>query len=186
MLSPFLQKLLFVKQFKINEGEINLLGNRLVMLNASNILVLQEIDKTKMYSVSKSTGESNIKTIIEHAQVYRGLKDQTIREIIELSKRINHSEEGAIKTLQEIFNIYGLGKMIITNLDNKNKEAQTIIQNSSLALEQLKKGKSKKEVCIVTSGILAGTFTYLFNKNVDCIEIKCLAKGDEDCEFFIS
>jgi predicted hydrocarbon binding protein len=185
MLSPFLQRLLFVNQFTIADGKVELLGDRYIMLNASDLFKLQELDRTKMYSIMKSASLNNIKEIVEHAQVYKSMKDQSLRNIAELSKKIGKSDEGVIMTLQSIFDIYGLGKLHILDLDNKKQCASLKIENSSIALEQVKMGKTKTPACTLTAGILAGMFTYIFNKRVDCVEKKCIGKGDQMCEFEI-
>ena len=186
MLSSLVQKLLFVNQFKMANGEIEILGNKYIMLNASDLWMLQETDETKMYSIMKDISKNNLKEIIEHAKVYQGMKDESIKNIADLSKRVGKNEEGIIKTLQDLFELYGLGKMIINNLDNTNKTAMIQINNGSLALEQLKRKKSKDTACTICGGILAGIFSYLFGKDVNCIEKKCLAKGDQFCSFEIS
>ena len=88
-----------------------------------------------------------------------------------------------IKTLQQIFEIYGLGKLNITELNKDKKEAKIKLDRSTIAEAQLKKGKSKKPMCSITAGILAGIFSYIFDKDVDCIEKKCKAVSGNNCEF---
>lgn len=185
MLSSMLQRLLFVNQFNINEGKIEILGSRYIMLNGSDLLLLQEIDESKMYAYMKGSTKKDLKELIEHAKVYKGLKDQSIKNIVKLSEKVGKNEEGMIKTLQDLFDLYGLGKMNITNLDNKNKKATIEITDSTIAYEQLKKKKTTRPVCTITAGILAGIFSHVFNKDVDCIEKKCMAKGDGSCVFVI-
>jgi len=185
MLSSLLQRLLFVNQFNIIDGKVEVLGTRYIMLDASDLLVLQEIDKTKCYKAAKDGTKSNLKELVEHANVYEGMKDQSLKNIAELSKKIGKTDEGVIKTLQSLFEIYGLGKLQILNLDNEKKKANLRVSDSSLAKAQLKKGKSKTPVCTLTSGILAGIFSYIFKKDVDCIETNCLGKGSQFCEFEI-
>lgn len=184
-LSSLLQRLLFVNQFNIINGKIEILGNRYIMLDASDLLVLQDIDKTKMYNVAKDNSKSGIKNLVEHVSVYKGIKDQSLKNIAELSKKIGKTDDGVIKTLQSLFEIYGLGKLEIINLDNDKKKVLIRVKDSSMANSQLKKSKSKIPVCTLTSGILAGIFSYIFKKDVDCVEKKCLAKGEEICEFMI-
>jgi len=75
--------------------------------------------------------------------------------------------------------------MKITKLDNKKKEASIEILDSSIAFEKLKKGKSKETVCTINEGVLAGIFSHIFGKDVDCVEKSCLAKGDEFCIYVI-
>ncbi len=185
MLSPLLQKLLFINQFNVNEGKIEILGNSMIMLNASDLLVLQEMDETKMYASMKGNSKKDLKELIEHAKVYKGIKSESIKNIVSLSEKVGKNSEGIIKTLQELFELYGLGKMNITVLDNEKKKATIEIKNSPLAKAKLKDGKSKKPCCTVTAGILAGMFSYIFKKDVDCIEKKCAAKGDDSCVFII-
>ena len=185
-ISPFLQKLLFVNQFSIDKGEISLLGDPHIMLNAESIAVLQSIDKEKTYSEAKKSSKANLSKFVGHAEVYKGLKDQELKTIAELSKKIGKTDEGTIKTLQTIFEIYGLGTLQIIDLNNKDKKAVLRISNSTLAKMQLKKAKSKTPVCSLTAGILAGIFSYIFGKDVDCVEKSCIAKNDEYCNFEIA
>lgn len=182
-LSPMLQKLLFVNQFSIANGKVEILGNRYILLDASNLLVLQEIDKTKMYRAMKNGAKKDIKGLVEHAAVYKGLKDQSLKNIAELSKKIGQTDEGTIKTLQSIFETYGLGQIEISDLNNEKKTAMVKLKNSTIAQEHKKKNKNKACVCTLTAGILAGIFGFIFNKDVDCTEKNCLAKGDEYCFF---
>ena len=185
-LSALLQKLLFIKKFSAEKGKIEILDSRYVLLNAESLLVLQEIDKTKMYKVIKDASKSNMKKLVQHASVYKNIKDQSLKNIAELSQKIGKSEEGIVKTLQSLFEIYGLGDLEIVELDNENHKASLRIRDSSLAYYQLKKGKSKEPVCSLTAGILAGIFSYLFKKEVDCVEINCHAQGNDLCEFKVS
>ncbi|MBI2631790.1 hypothetical protein HYW75_02195 [Candidatus Pacearchaeota archaeon] len=185
MLSPFLQKLLFVNQFGIDKGKINLLGDKLIMLHASAILELQDIDESKLYEIAKKSSLNNLVAFVEHAKVYGKIKSVIIKELIQLGQKIGQTDEGTIKTLEGLFNINGLGKMNIVNLDNEKKEAMINITDSTIAIEWLNKNKkeSKNAVCTLTAGVLAGIFSYIFGGDVDCVEVSCIAKGDNICEF---
>ncbi len=182
-LSSFLQKLLFINQFNIKDGRIDLLGDRYTLLNASIILSLQDIDKTKMYNSVKNSSLEHIKNLVDHAQVYKNIKNEALRNIANLSQRISKSDEGVIKTLESIFDIYGLGRLVILDMNNQDKTAILKIENSTLALSQLKIVKAKIPVCTLTAGIIAGIFSYIFNNNVDCIEKNCLAVKADSCYF---
>ena len=48
-----------------------------------------------------------------------------------------------------------------------------------------KSKKSSKVVCSSVAAVLSGTFTFLFNSNVDAVEKVCLAQGKDFCEFVI-
>src|SRR3989344_6070655 len=141
-LSAILKKLLFVRQFDIDKGKITILGDREIMLSASAILELQEIDETKIYETAKQSSLKNIRGAVEHAKVYGKMRDVFMEEIAHLGDKIGQSDEGVINTLQELFNIYGLGEINIQELDNKGKTAIVIIRDSALAEEyQKKRGK---------------------------------------------
>ncbi|MCU0642204.1 MAG: 4-vinyl reductase [archaeon] len=187
-LSPILKKLLFVRQFSIDNGKIDLLGGREIMLNASAILELQDIDETKLYDLGKKSGFKSISGAVEHAKVYKKMKDVFIDEIADLSKKIGQTDEGTIRMLQDIFNVYGLGEMSIQKIDNRGKEALVAVRESTIAQEWVSKYKkhSKSPVCTLTAGVLAGVFSYLMGKQIDCVETQCLAQGKSYCLFKIA
>jgi len=187
-LSPILKKLLFVRQFSIDEGKIELLGGREIMLNASAILELQNIDESKLYDLGKKSGFKNISVAVEHAKVYKRIKDVFIDEIADLSKKIGQTDEGTLRMLQEIFNVYGLGEMSIEKIDNKEKEAIVVIRESTIAQEWRSKNRkhSKNPVCTLTAGVIAGVFSYLMGKQIDCVETQCLAQGRSYCAFKVA
>ena len=186
MLSSFLQKLLFVKQFSLGDGNIDILGTRHIMLAADALLGLQETDETKTYDFVKDSVFKNMTEFVEHAKVYKALKDIAMLDVIKLSKKVG-GEEGMLKTLKDLFDVYGLGSLTIVDLNNEKRTAFLKIDDSSLARAHLnhEKKRSKTTVCTITSAVLAGMFSFLFGKPVDCVEGKCIAKGDTYCEFAI-
>ena len=188
MLSAFLQKLLFVKQFSIDKGKIQILGEKQIMLDASALLVLQEIDETKIYTLGKDASMKNLREIVQHAKVYKKVKDVFLAEIAELGKKVGESDAGVITMLEQIFNIFGLGAMTIRNLDNASPSALIHVQDSTLAEEWISyyKKQADSAVCTLTAGVLAGMFSYIFRQNVDCAEMSCKACGQEQCLFKIS
>lgn len=187
-LSPILKKLLFVRQFGIDNGRIDLLGGREIMLNASAILELQDIDESKLYDLGKKSGFKNISGAVEHAKVYKKVRDVFIDDIADLSRKIGQTDEGVIRVLQDIFNVYGLGEISIEKIDNKGREALVIVRDSAISEEWRKKYKkhSKTPVCTVTSGVIAGMFSYILGKEIDCVEVKCSAQGNNYCLFKVA
>lgn len=185
VLSPILKKLLFVRQFDIDKGKINLLGDKEIMLNASALLELQEIDQTKLYDIAKKSSFKNLVSFVQHAKVYEKVKDVFIGDIARLGRKIGQTDEGTITVLQEIFNVYGLGDMTIEKIDNSDKQALIVVRESTIAEEWMKKRREKAEnpVCAITAGVIAGIFSYIFGKELDCVEIKCMARGSPYCLF---
>jgi len=185
MLSSLIQKLLFVNQFNLINGKIKILGKDYILIDPYTFLLLQDIDKSTTYKVAKKGSEEGIKEIVNHAEIYKNIKNQSLKEIALLSQKVGKTDEGTIQTLQKLFEIYGLGKLIITNLNNDDKTAILKIENSTMAKANLEKTKSKEPVCVLCAAVLAGIFSYIFKKDVDCIETKCLAQGNNFCEFKI-
>jgi|SRR3989344_2988554 len=187
-LSEILKRLLFVRQFDIDKGKIVLLGQRQIMLDASVILELQEIDESKMYDIGKKSGFSNIKGFVQHAKVYDKVKDIFIKEVVNLGKKIGETDEGTIKTLQSIFDVYGLGDMSIEKIDNEGKQALIRLKDSAIAEEWINKNKHRSKIpaCTLTAGIIAGIFSFIFDKKLDCVEMECKATGKGYCLFKVA
>jgi len=187
MISPLIKKLMFVRQFSIDNGKIDVLGSKHIMLASDALLELQEIDNAKLYDLMKDSAFKQISKFVEHAKVYSSMKNALLLDVSVLSKKLGTGDEGLLKTLQDIFNIYGLGSLVIVSLDNDKKQASVRVMESSIA--QAYRAKNKKSsampVCSITSGVLAGIFSYLFKKQVDAAESRCLAKGASFCEFLI-
>ena len=163
MISAFLKKLLFVRQFSIEDGKIEMLGGREVMLPSSFIFAIQ--DNKDIYEISKKL---------------------TFEKIKELGDKIGSSEDGLIRNVKDIYETFGLGPLEIINLKNKEKEAIIAIKDSTIAKEYLKlKKQSKGPQCVLIAGILAGMFSYLFESDVNAIESKCSCSGSPYCLFNI-
>ena len=86
-LSPILKKLLFVRQFDIDKGKITLLGDNEIMLHASALLELQEIDVSKTYEAAKQSSLRQLASVVEHAQVYGRIRDVFVKEIAQLGRK---------------------------------------------------------------------------------------------------
>ncbi len=165
MLSAFLKRLLFARQFYMINGKIEVLGVKQIMLPSDLVLDIQNINNKKIYEITKNGILENIKL---------------------LSKKLGASQEGMLKVIEELYETIGTGSLKIIDLDNKNKKGIVRIFNSPLAESSLTKNKRSKEVvCYSISGILAGMFSFLFNDNIDAQEKICLAQGKEYCEFII-
>jgi hypothetical protein len=83
-------------------------------------------------------------------------------------------------------NVYGPG--IKHSINRSGNAAVVKIKDSIIADEWSRrfKKKSKEDVCTITSGFLAGMFSYIFKKEVDCVERECKATGKDFCLFEIA
>jgi len=159
MLSGFLKKLLFARQFLMNEGRIEVLGKPQIMFPAGVLVSLQTADSKKFYSVVKKQISSDLE--------YYG-------------KKLGAGSSGMLKSMADIFETFGLGKVEIVNLDNKKKCANVRIKNVPFALE-CKNMKIKN--CALHNAAIAGMFSYIFNKDVDSTTKECMLKNKKFCEF---
>lgn len=186
MLSELLKKLLFVRQFNMDQGKIEILGKRHIMLSDTALLDLQNVDETKFYELMKQSTLKQINDFVNHAKVYKQLKSTISWDVSDLSKKLG-SSEGIVKNSQEIFNLYGLGLIEIVDLSNEKKTAIVKIRDSTIAKAYLERNKSrsKNPVCVITAAVLAGIFSYLFQKSVDAAETSCNAQSSGNCQFII-
>jgi hypothetical protein len=135
------------------DGKIEYLGERLIMLPHSVVSKLQMPNAKSAYS--------SIKKIMK-------------KEFEYYTKLVGNGEEGKLKNLIYIFETFGLGRLEIVDINNKNKVCKIKLYNSSL-----KKGKN----AWLVSAILAGMFSFLFDKDVNAKRVQ--VKIYEHDEYFI-
>lgn len=80
--------------------------------------------------------------------------------------------------LEEFFTEGGWGK-IQAEVDFTKKEALVTIENSALARQT----NTEEPVCHFARGFIAGVCDVMFHGSTECLETKCIAKGDAYCEF---
>lgn len=163
MMSAFLKKLLFVRQFSMVDGKIEMLGKREIML-PSNFIFQIQLNTKNMYEISKKSSYESMK---------------------EFGDKMGNSEEGLIKNLKDIYETFGFGQFELVDLKNDKKQAIIEIKDSSIAKEYSKTKKGKGPKCDMLAGILAGMFSYVFGSDVDATETKCLSTGNPYCIFNI-
>jgi predicted hydrocarbon binding protein len=93
-----------------------------------------------------------------------------------LSKGIKTEELPHV--LDVFFTQGGWGK-IQTKVDFTKRQALVTIRNSATARQT----KSKEPVCHFIQGFISGVSDVLLDGLTECLETKCLAKGDALCEF---
>ena len=91
-----------------------------------------------------------------------------------------HSSEYPL--LQFIYQSTGTGMMEVTRFE---KDKQVVVQVEECA-ECFAVGNIGKAVCYFLGGNIAGALEASLNREVGCVESKCIAKGDSYCEFRIA
>ena len=141
MLSPFLKKLLFVRQFFMTDGKIEVLGEKQVMLPFSAVMSLQSASSFDAVSIEMK------------------------KVMVSYGKKMGSSAGGMVKSVQDIYETTGLGKMEIIKLDADKKETVLRIANISFTDTTL------------VEGVLCGLFSFLFNKDLERKNITVTKKG---------
>lgn len=132
---------MFVRKFFIVDGQIEILGEKQVMLPFS---VLDSIDSKDIFDVACKEVK---KTMDSYA------------------KKIGSSPGGMIKSVQDIYETMGLGKMKIIKLDADKKSL----------IARLEKVKVKNTGLI--GGVIAGLFSSGFNKDITEKDISIAKKS---------
>lgn len=165
MFDPFVKKLLFARQFNIEDGKIDFLGDRELLLPIGFVSDFQDFNENKTYELAKKSSREEM----ERMAAKLGVKGPVL-----------------VQNMTKIYEAFGLGKLEIKDFDPKKGRAIINITDSPVATDYLRKNKpAKRETCNFIAGMLAGTASCIFGKNMEAREVKCIAKGDTVCQFII-
>jgi len=114
---------------------------------------------------------------------------QVAAAIKRYSKTIGFEKLDQVKITEfgiNVMNLMGHGIFEIVSFNEKEKKLVVRSKNAASAIEyKLLYGKSKKPIDSYICGIWEEAYTRLFNTNMHCTEIKCIACGDSFCQFEI-
>jgi len=162
MLSGFIKKLLFAREFMIADGRIEVLGERETMFPVALLGRLQDENPKKTYSIAKDV-----------------LKE----EIDRFTKKIGNSKAEMIVALKDIFEATGFGNLEVADLDMIKKRAIVRVHDNPIAIVHA--AEKKNTPCTIVAGVLAGIFSSLFDQDSEAEEKACVLKGNICCEFVI-
>jgi predicted hydrocarbon binding protein len=84
--------------------------------------------------------------------------------------------------LKDLASMGGWGSFEFVKMDFSESTLICVVRDSPFARLSSLRGQ---KVCHIIRGLLAGGTSIGFNKDVDCIETKCVADGSNVCEFII-
>ena len=90
------------------------------------------------------------------------------------------SIEKALEKFSELMSDRNWGEFSFSEVDFKNGAGRIAVGN---CFESRKRKGAYKPCCHFLANFVAGFLSELFAKNITVIERKCVAKGDELCEF---
>jgi predicted hydrocarbon binding protein len=162
----FFTKNLATGNIKLEEGDIQFIGQRMVFLPAKSLI---EIHKLMIKKFGKKDGCNLIYEIFKTGAIYFADKMRQDWGTIGTTQ--------IVKRMEEVANASGWGKIRIIDFDDKNYRMLIEIENSPFAKEP----SLKKYACNITRGFIAGTLTGLFKKDVDGVERICGVMGFKKC-----
>ena len=142
MLSSFLKKLLFARQFYMVNGNIEVLGRKQIMLPSDIIFVLEKMNEKKAYDSVKVAMKNDL-------QFY--------------ARKLGSNGEGMLKNIDDIFETFGLGQLRIMNLDSKSKKCIVRVHHAPT-------DDGMPQSTMILPAVVAGTFSFLFSKNVNATQ----------------
>ena len=157
MISDFLQRLLFVREFEIGNGRTEIIGTKETLVPLSLLMRLQESNPESFYT--------------NMAECIKGFFDRVEKDF---------GEETFTKA-EDIYGVFGLGKLRIVDFNREEGKAFVEIHETPLIDDY----PGHHHTCSITTGVLSGMFSSLLKKEVHSTVNKCMAKGDPHCEFII-
>jgi len=116
--------------------------------------------------------------------LYYDVKNSTLKRLIkQFDVQFGMQGDGSLKLLEDFFVASGWGSIEVENIDPKEKRAIIKVTNSPISTSL--KGKVEFPVDHMLRGVFAGMFSNYFKTPVECVETKCFAMNDPQCEFVI-
>ena len=97
-----------------------------------------------------------------------------------------NKKQNLLKIWLDLVNMFGIAHLEIISMDGKKAKVKLKTRKSSFAKEYISRyGKQKEPVDFILAGAIAGFFSKFFNKNVECKETNCVAKGELYCQLTV-
>jgi predicted hydrocarbon binding protein len=170
MFSTFISRLILLRQFSILEDGFKILGENFYFQPMNQLSIFQK-------KVEEKFGQKGLTLIYETSK-------QSFFEFIKKVEKFADNRKKFFDVLLNLIRQFGFGNIEVVEI----KEFQAIVQvkNNPFAREYVKLfGFQKKGVDYLLAGILAGYFSKIFDKNVECKEKTCIAKGEAYCNFIV-
>ena len=156
------------------KGEAFAYENSVLILSRGNLAYLQR-------EFEKIIGPAATYLVYDSARMYAQSSGSNIKgDITRIGPDISKEDLG--KILMDHFSEHGYGCGEITEMDLSVPRVKIKVTNSANTMGYK---ESEKPVCHFIRGIFAGAVTVALERSMHCVETKCTAKGDPQCEFEI-
>ncbi len=176
--NAFFTKLMESGQLRIDDnGHIILFGEYMFLLPAGPAVKLmdllkKEVGGKKAGKIIMKLGEYQVEMAAQRYLKRFGLKEVDRKKIFDFTSNI-------------IKNILGWGDIVFDYVSFEEKKARIFVKSGAFPLKYklLYKKSSRSPVCYWLAGILRKHFSVIFGKEMKIKETKCLACGNNFCEF---
>jgi len=167
MLNNYYDKFIFTGQIKFKDSNFFLIDIPILILPAELLADL-------LFYSSHEQGK----------QIYSSVKKSVKAFLPALQAKPKYKGISLVNFVFDFFSSSGFGKLNLVNFDEEKKRA--IILVSSSPFSSFFKNKSKKPIDHILRGVIAGAFSYAFEKDFDCVETKCVSMSSSRCEFIVN
>jgi len=118
-----------------------------------------------------------------HKKIYLAIKEDTQSSFLKRFAELGITQEKEIDFVRAFFIASGWGAIQIIDHDKESKRAIVVLDNSPFATKLI--GKVDLPVDTFLKGVLAGLFSKIYDADIDCIEVECVALGAKSCKFIL-
>ncbi|NHI91599.1 MAG: hypothetical protein EAX96_03780 [Candidatus Lokiarchaeota archaeon] len=171
-LAPLSQDLIKIKDELIidKSGSLTLFGSRVLLIPQGTLMHI--IDATE-----DLTDKEKSKEILYHAGERMALQFCQI-----LTAKYKLRGMSIIRAYSQIVATRGWGITDIKEIDLDKGYMRAIVKNPLIGTRD---SLDKEAKDYISAGVFAGMLEFVTKKKLICEEVKCLAKGDEFCEFIV-
>jgi predicted hydrocarbon binding protein len=163
-------------RFSDSRGEVSFFGQKMIILRRDVFRVMRE-------GLERLVGDQAAPFLSYLASGIGVHEGSIFRESVQSAGDQERAGlENLIHAAFEDTNL-GWGKTQVGKVNFDEGTTNVVITNCFEALEN---GPSESPNCMFTAGFLAGLFAEVFDKTLQANEVRCISKGDPECEFQIS
>jgi predicted hydrocarbon binding protein len=167
MLNTYYDKFIFTGQIKFHNSNFHLIDIPFVVFPVqvlSALLFNSSVDEAKKIYFSVKNSVKDFSALLKAKPKYSGIS--------------------LINFVNEFFSNSGFGRIRVVHFDEENLRAIVLVSFSPFSFPF--KNKATKPMDHILRGIIAGIFSFAFEKDFDCIETKCIAMNSSECEFIVN
>ncbi|MHA1129775.1 MAG: V4R domain-containing protein [Candidatus Helarchaeota archaeon] len=150
------------------EGSLELMGMRVLLMPKGTLMSIIE-------SAEDLVGEQRASDIMYNAGEHLGIKFAK-----QISERFNLIGKAIFRAYAQIVGVRGWGITEIKEVNLKTGYARVTLKNSLIGSSMKQKHATADAI---VAGVIAGIFEFISKQKIVCREVKCIAKGDDICEF---